>query len=88
MIEAMPVRVRRSEDGRRWYASGLTYSATGRGGSARDALNNLKEVLIEKYPDTSFDLRIRSVNVTFPSSLSEDEFLGLDVLKDKAELAG
>ena len=88
MNEIVPVSVRSSENGKRWYATALTYSVTGRGGTPSAALTNLKQELTVKVPAITADLRIRSVSVTFPASLSEDEFLGLDVLKEKAELAG
>ena len=80
MIEIVPVRVRCSEDGNRWYLSALTYSAMGRGGTPSEALTRLKQVLAEKYPAITPELRIRTVSVTFPSSLSEDEFLDIDWL--------
>lgn len=87
MIEVVPVRVRCSEDGKRWYLSALTYSAMGRSGTPSEALTRLKQELAEKYPAITADLRIRSVSVTFPSSLSEDDFLDIDWLK-KAEPVG
>ena len=88
MIERVPVRVRRSENGNHWYASGLTYSALGRGKTPDEALTDLKKALEAAYPNTTVELRIRSLSVTFPASLSEDEFLDLDVVKARTELAG
>ena len=84
MIERVPVRVRRSESGNHWYASGLTYSALGRGKTPDEALADLKKALEAAYPNATVELRIRSLSVTFPASLSEDEFLELDVVKAKA----
>jgi len=88
MIEIVPVSVRSSEDAKRWYAKGLTYNSMGRGRTPNEALKELKEAVEAAYPNAIVELRIRSVSVTFPSSLSEEEFLELDVVKDKAELAG
>ena len=88
MLEIVPVSVRCSDDGERWFAKGLTYSAQGRGPTPSDALKSLKQELAAKFPGITPELRIRSLSVTFPSSLSEDAFLVLDVLKHKAELAG
>lgn len=83
MIEIVPVRVRCSEDATRWYATGLTYSAMGRGGTPDEALTRLKEALETAFPNATVELRIRSLSVTFPSSLSEDDFLDLDLIKAK-----
>lgn len=88
MIEIVPVSVRSSEDGGRWYAKGLTYSALGQGGTPNEALTRLKEAVVAMFPNSIVELRIRSVSVTFPSSLSEDDFLDLDWVKDKAERVG
>lgn len=88
MIEIVPVSVMCSEDGKRWFAKGLTYSALGRGGTAFDALNDLRNALTRILPSAAVELRIRSLSVTFPASLSEDDFLELDLIKDEAAKVG
>ncbi len=88
MIEIVPVTVRCSEDGKRWFAKGLTYSALGRGGTPFEALNDLKDALTINLPSATVELRIRSLSVTFPSSLSEDDFLELDLIRDETAKVG
>ena len=74
MVQLIPVNIRNSSSGSRWYARALTYSLTGRGDSPDEAIEDLKSALANLYPSDSVELFIRSVNITFPRSLSEGDF--------------
>ena len=74
MIQLVPVGIRNSSTGSRWYARALTYSLTGRGSTPGEAVEDLKRAVERIYPGDSVELFIRSVNLTFPRSLSESEF--------------
>ena len=82
MVQLVPVNIRNSSSGSRWYARALTYSLTGRGDTVDEAIADLRNAVARLYPGNSVELFIRSVNITFPKSLSENEFA--EWMKDRA----
>ena len=73
-IELVPVRISNASSGKRWYARALSHSVMGRGNDPQTALADLRNKLDDASGGASVELIVRSVNVTFPSSLKEAEF--------------
>ena len=74
MVQVVPVNLRNSSSGSRWYARGLTYSLSGRGKTPEEALAELKSAVEQMFPGDAVELQIRGVNITFPRSLSANDF--------------
>ena len=73
-IELVPVRISNASSGRTWYARALSHSVSGRGDDPKSALEDLRSKLDSALGGAPIELLVRSVNVTFPSSLTETDF--------------
>ncbi len=73
-VELVPVRISNTSSGKIWYARALSHSVSGRGDDPRSALEDLRSKLYSAFGEASIELLVRSVNVTFPSSLTETDF--------------
>ncbi len=74
MVQLVPVSVRNSDTGKIWHARALTYSISGRGDTPKEALSDLKSKVRSALGGDPVELLVRSVNVTFPMSLTEEDF--------------
>ncbi len=84
MVQLVPVSVRNSNNGKMWYARALTHDASGRGDSPEKALNSLENVVKKQFGAESIELVVRSVDVSFPTAKSIQEFVDWMNSLDKA----
>lgn len=73
--QMVPVRIRNSADGKRWYARALTHDASGRGVGPEEALADLEQNVNKRFQEESIELVIRSINVSFPTARSIPDFM-------------
>ena len=74
MVQIIPIIVRNSANGTLWFASDLTYGQMGRGYTPQEAMDDLNKDIAKILPGDTTEIRVRSVEVNFPTSKSVLEF--------------